>query len=409
MVANADPSIVVVSTYPPTRCGLASFSVSLIGGLTTHRQSNEGLHVARVLRQGDESSADPAVMTSFYPPSPAAVTAAAARISEYDAALLQHEFGIYGPDDGAAVVDLVQQISAPVVTTFHTVWEKPRPALKAITQDIAAASARVVVTVAAAAERLVETYDVPADKIVHIPHGSSWRGDVEPITSEGRPILLTWGLLTPHKGIHHAIAALPDLRDHDPRPLYWIQGATHPAVLRREGEAYRASLKRLALRLGVADMVHFDDRYLDASELERLVASAAVVILPYERADKVSSGVLTEAVATGRPVVATAFTQARELKAAGGAILLVDPGDPDRIAKAVFAVLTDPTQYTVADRQGALAPTWDVVASAYHDVTTEVVASSGSAGRSPRRGGGVANENPGDPGTVPLASNDQPQ
>lgn len=373
MTGKAYPSIIVVSTFPPTRCGVASFSASLMRGLVAGRQHRRGLHVARVLCRGDEFAADPLVATAFDPASSSAVSAAAARISEHDVALVQHEFGIYGPNDGASVVDLVREIAIPVVTTFHTIWEAPRPALSRIVRDVAAASTRVVVTIAAAGERLVEIYDVPAEKIVHIPHGASWRGDATAAVSEDRPIMLTWGLLTRQKGIHHAIAALPDLRDHEPRPLYWIQGATHPALRRREGEAYRAELGRLALRLGVADMVHIDDRYLDQTELEALVASAFVVVLPYERLDKVSSGVLTEAVAMGKPVVATAFTHARELKGSDQGLLLIDPHDPGQIAKAVFAVLADPEHRAAALRRASAAPGWDVVAASYLRVATKVI------------------------------------
>lgn len=385
--SSAAPSIVVVSTYPPTRCGLASYAASLMDGLTGNRESSDGLHVVRVLCEGDGYDSDARVVAAFDPGSPSAVTAAAARISTHDVALLQHEFGIYGPDDGVAVTHLAASIDAPIVTTLHTVAEEPTPARMRIVKSIAAASTRVTVTIPSAAELLVDRYGVSAHKIAEIPHGSAWDEPTAPDVPVDRTILLTWGLLSPPKGVQHAIAALSELRDHEPRPLYWIQGATHPVIRRKEGESYRLALQSLAEDLGVADMVHFDERYLSTSALAGLVAAADVIVLPYEQADHISSGVLAEAIAMGKRIVATAFSHAHDLKDGDKGIVLVDHGDPGQIAKAVRMILEDPEHELAAKARKAAAPSWESVASIYDRLASEIVGTSAYPGGVSHAGG----------------------
>jgi polysaccharide biosynthesis protein PslF len=173
-----------------------------------------------------------------------------------------------------------------------------------------------------------------------IPHGASEHVDVH-TGSRARPHLLTWGLLGPGKGIEWALRALAHLQDLDPAPTYTVAGKTHPKVMEQHGDAYRAGLYQLGAQLGVSTAVHFDPVYRDEESLARLIASADVVVLPYDSREQVTSGVLIEAVAAGIPVVATRFPHAVELLTKGPGVL-VPHENPVALAKAVRRILTQP-------------------------------------------------------------------
>jgi glycosyltransferase involved in cell wall biosynthesis len=189
-----------------------------------------------------------------------------------------------------------------------------------------------------------------------------------------RPLILTWGLLGPGKGIEWAIDAMPGLRDLNPR--YLVIGKTHPKVFERDGEAYRSSLRRRAAARNVEDIVELDDSYLEVEDLGHLVASADVVLLPYDSRDQVTSGVLIEAVAAGRPVVSTGFPHAVELLS-GGAGLVVPRGQSAALEEALRRVLSEPgLAATMATHAERAAPDllWDAVAERYGRIADSLVA-----------------------------------
>jgi glycosyltransferase involved in cell wall biosynthesis len=195
--------------------------------------------------------------------------------------------------------------------------------------------------------------------------------------------VLTWGLLSRSKGIEFGIEALPLLRDLDPAPRYVVHGRTHPRVLEHEGEAYRASLQQEALDLGVADMVEFDDRYVDTASVMAWIREADVVLMPYRSRDQVVSGVLVEAIASGKPVVATRFPHAEELLVEGSGIL-VPHDDPRAIAAALRQLLTDADLRTrmagVARRQAPFLA-WENVGRTYRQLAARVAHASQEASR----------------------------
>ena len=203
-----------------------------------------------------------------------------------------------------------------------------------------------------------------------IPHGATLPVAPIPVPPPAptRPLqLLTWGLLGHGKGIEHVVTALSMLRDVTPRVRYTVAGATHPNVFAREGDRYRHSLSRRSWALGVAGSVEFDDRYRDVPSLVRFVESHSMVVLPYDSRDQATSGVLVDAIAAGRPVIATAFPHAVELLSDGAGIV-VPHRDPSAIATAIRSVLRDPERLTaMAVRAGELAPqfSWDAVATRY--------------------------------------------
>ena len=234
----------------------------------------------------------------------------------------------------------------------------------------------------AARRRLAAGYVVDMTKVSVIPHGAH----VEPRRTarpphRGQPTILTWGLIGPGKGIEWGIEALGQLRDLHLRPRYLVVGKTHPKVLAAHGEAYRIGLQARADRLGLSRQVEFDATYFSVPALQRIVSQAALILLPYDSADQITSGVLIEAVAAGKPVIATRFPHAVELLG-GGVGVLVDHGDPTAIAAAVRRVLTDAAlRETMTAAAERLAPglAWLAIADRYRIVAKHLVATRDAA------------------------------
>jgi glycosyltransferase involved in cell wall biosynthesis len=351
----------IVSTYPPTACGLATFSAALGRGLEVVGAD------PRVIRIADGSdSTKVEVVGELVSGSPSSIAAAAALLNECDVVVVQHEYGVYGGTDGDEVVQLLAQLRVPAIVVAHTILLDPTPHQRSVLLEVIDACDQVVVMSESARARLCATFDVDAAKVTTIPHGAAVPKPGRPAPT-ARPTLLTWGLLGPGKGIERVIDALPSLRDLRPRPSYLVAGQTHPKVLAADGEAYRNARIEQAWHNRVAGSVSFDAAYRDVPSLTALIQSAAVVVLPYDSTDQVTSGVLVDAIAAGRPVVATAFPHAVELLASGAGIV-VDHDDADAMARALHDVLTDTAMAgRMADEAARLAPdmAWPVVASAY--------------------------------------------
>jgi len=356
------PSFGILSTFPPTPCGLATFSAALTDGLSTN-----GADVS-VVRVADGSSASSArVIGELVNGSPTSVTASAELLNRSDIAVVQHEYGLYGGVDGDEVVDIIGGLHIPSIVVAHTILKNPTPHQRSVLEAIVAMADQVVVMSEAASQRLCLGFGVDPGKIATIPHGATVPRRISALARPGTPTLLTWGLLGPGKGIERVIEALGSLHDLRVRPRYLVAGRTHPKVLAADGEAYRNARIEQARGSGVAAWVSFDAQYRDLPSLTALVQSCAVVVLPYDSTDQVTSGVLVDAVAAGRPVVATAFPHAVELLASGAGIV-VDHDDPDALARALRRLLTEPNlAATTAAEAARLAPTmaWSVVANAY--------------------------------------------
>ena len=351
----------ILSTYPPTACGLATFSAALANGLTAN---GADVSVVRV-SDGPPSASNP-VIGELVNGSPASVAACAELLNLSDVAVIQHEYGIYGGVDGDEVVDIIEGLRVPSIVIAHTILKDPTPHQRSVLEAVAALADQVVVMSEAAAQRLCRDFDVDRRKVTTVPHGATIPTNAT-VMRGGRPTLLTWGLLGPGKGIERVIEAMGSLNDLPGRPRYLVAGRTHPKVLAADGEAYRDARTEQARRSGVADSVCFDAGYRSVSTLTALVQSAAVVVLPYDSTDQVTSGVLVDAIASGRPVVATAFPHAVELLDSGAGIV-VGHDDPDALASALRRILTQPRLAgAMAAEARRLAPemAWPVVAGAY--------------------------------------------
>lgn len=376
-----------LSTHPPTRCGLATFNSALAAHLTGD-QAPGG--VVRVTAGNDDHAGSPVPATGYAgrlrPLGPRVVHTwsaqtgagwreAAAALNDFDIVIVQHEYGIYPGPDGADVLPLLCGLTVPSIVVLHTVLARPTAGQRALLEQIVAAADAVVTMTGTARDRLLIGYAVDAAKISVIPHGAA---DHAIATNEPRqrPHLLTWGLLGPGKGIEWALRALARLRDLDPSPTYTVAGRTHPKVLERNGEAYRAGLHRLATILGISDAVRYQPVYHTETALGRLIRTADVVVLPYDSREQVTSGVLIEAVAAGVPVVATPFPHAVELLTNGPG-LLVPHQDPAALAAAIRRILTEPgLAASLAGRTRPLAPTlrWPAVAARYEALARRLLA-----------------------------------
>jgi glycosyltransferase involved in cell wall biosynthesis len=332
-------SIGFVSTYPPTVCGLATYTAALLKAMAGGQRSQAGLGVI-ALGDRPEKVAAPEVAFNHQNGNVSSLEMAVRVLNSYDTVSIQHEFGIFGGTDGEEVIDLISKLTVPTAVTFHTVLDDPTTHQRAIIDRLSAEADRIVVMSQTASQRLMRRYGVDPSRIEVIPHGADPRFAGPSLVTGNRPLALTWGLIGPGKGLESAIAACAGLVDLDPRPRYLIAGATHPHVREASGETYRQSLVSLVHQLGLEDLIEFDDRYLDQEELAQMVRSADVVVLPYESVEQVTSGVLVEAIAASKPVIATRFPHAVELLS-GGAGITVPHGDIDALSAALRLALVD--------------------------------------------------------------------
>jgi glycosyltransferase involved in cell wall biosynthesis len=356
-------SIGLLGTYPPTQCGIASFAHSLVRNLDN---AGTGITVGVVRVMDAPGAPVPRMVGSLRTDVSGTELAAADALNTFDVAIVQHEYGIYGGPDGDQLLAVLEHIRVPVVVVAHTVLARPTPRQATVLAQIVAASDAVVVMTDAARDRLVALYAADPDRVSVIRHGATVRVRGERLVKRS-PLVLTWGLLGPGKGIEWAIDALPRLRRLSPRPSYVVAGQTHPRVREHQGEAYRHMLQQRATDAGVADMVRFEDSYVDEGVLGRLIGRADVVVLPYDSTEQVTSGVLVEAVAAGKPVVATAFPHAVELLSSGAG-LVVPHRDGQALGQALYRVLTEPGQALRMRAQAArIAPglDWPSVADQY--------------------------------------------
>ena len=366
----------MVSTYPPTRCGIARFASSLVENIPAVDPTID-IDVVRLLTDTTHELTDRSVVLEIDPTTSVGVRAAGRHLSECDVALIQHEFGLYGPNDGESVIGLLEAIDTQRIVVLHTVLPHPTDRQRELTRRMQQ-EATLVVLCESAATLLEERYSIPRESVSIVHHGASW--SARQMNPPPRNQLITWGLLGPGKGIERALTALAQLRDADPPIRYRIVGRTHPVVAARSGMSYRSMLEDLVGDLELSDVVEFIDRYVDDAELHDLVRTSDVVVVPYDNHDQVSSGVITEAIGIGRPVVATRFPYSEEVLQ-GGAGLVVDH-EPDAMAAAIRLLLSDANRYRrAAETAAAMSDelSWSRVANHYARLIKALVPSAATA------------------------------
>ena len=339
--------IALIGTYVPRQCGIATFTDDLYRALRKHDNRLE----VSVIAMNDRAAA------YTYPVNVAfeieqddtesyAVAADFLNVADPDLICLQHEFGIYGGSAGEHLLRLLRGVTAPVITTLHTILEHPDDHQRMVMDALIERSWRLVVMAEKGRTILEDVYDVPSEKIAIIPHGVPDRAFLDPAFAKhaldlaDRTLLMTFGLLGPGKGIETAIQALPALIKSHPKILYMVIGATHPNLVHREGERYRMGLIDLARSLGVSDHVRFVDRFCSLDELLEQLDACDIYLSPYPNEAQIVSGTLAYALALGKAVVSTPFWYAREMLADDRG-LMAPFGQPDAFASAIRRLIED--------------------------------------------------------------------
>lgn len=342
--------VIYVGSYIPRECGIATFTKDL----TT------AINVLNPLCLSEIMAIDENGMTRDYPwevkykihqEELDSYLQAADYINQSSADVIhiQHEFGIFGGEFGKYIIPFMERVKKPIVTTFHTVLEEPGAERKKIVQEIARKCKAIVVMIGAAADRLEKIYGIEREKIVIIPHGvpdipygPTLHYKTE-LGYENNIILSTFGLINPGKGIEYVLQALPRIITKYPTLKFLVIGATHPTLVKKEGEVYREKLQKIVEQNKLEKNVEFINRYLSLDEVIQHLRATDIYISPYLEPQQIASGTLAYALGAGRPCVSTEYLYAKEVLADGRG-KLVPLRDPDAIAENVIELLDAPEE-----------------------------------------------------------------
>jgi len=377
MKRNEDISkIAFIGTYPPRKCGIATFTHDVRNAVAKQYPSTD-CYVIPIndIKQGyvypDE------VRFEIEKEDLASYRSAADYINFHntDIACVQHEFGIFGGTEGSHILGLLKNLNIPIVTTLHTVLEKPNKGQMMVMHELADLSSRLIVMSEKGRSFLEEVYDVPDDKIDLIPHGIPDMPFVDPnfykdkYGVEGMNVILTFGLLSPNKGIEYVLRALPEIIMEFPKTTYIVLGATHPDLVRTNGETYRMSLERQASELNISKNVVFYNRFVELEELKEFIGAADIYITPYLNRAQITSGTLAYSFGCGKAVISTPYWHAEELLADGRGIL-VPFGDSAKIAEGVLRLLRDDSMRHAMRKKAYMLGrnmVWSHVSRMYYD------------------------------------------
>jgi len=366
--------VAFVGSSVPRQCGIATFAADLCDAICS---AHSDWDICQVAVTDPDSSYEYPPRTHFEIAERDVASYRRAadflNINNFSVVCLQHEYGLFGGPAGSHILSLLRELRMPVVTTLHSILREPTPPQARVTKELCRLSDRLVAMSHKGVDFLKEIYKVPAEKIDFIPHGVPDVPFVDPnfykdqFGVEGRSVLLTFGLLSPDKGIEYVIEALLSILAAHPNVMYMIVGATHPALKRREGEAYRLSLERLAQQRRVAANVLFHNRFVSKEELVEFLCAADVYLTPYLQREQITSGTLSYAVGTGKAIISTPYWHAEELLADGRG-WLVPFKDAKAIAETACYVLDHEAERHAARKRAYMAGreiTWPQVATRY--------------------------------------------
>ena len=374
-------SVAVIGNYLPRQCGIATFTTDLVEALSTEapdvnfeavvmNDSQEGYKYPEKVRFEIQQNklSDYSIASEYL------------NINQMDIVCVQHEYGIFGGSAGSHLLKLLGELRMPVVTTLHTIIKDPQPEYREVMLKLADLSERLVVMSRKAIDFLTDIYDIPEEKISFIHHGIPDVPFVDPnfykdqFGVEGKKVLLTFGLLSPNKGIEHVLHALPTIIKKHPDIVYIILGATHPHILKAHGDEYRIRLQQLVHKLKLNDHVHFQNRFVGLNELIEFLGTADVYITPYLEESQITSGTLIYAMGSGKPVISTPYWYATEMLA-GGRGLIVPFQNSDAIAEKITNLFDqDIDRHQIRKRAYKFTrkAVWSEVSKSYLDVFREV-------------------------------------
>src|SRR5438105_2482566 len=363
--------IALLGNHLPRKCGIATFTTHLSESI--HSIASDLDCFVLAMNDAPHQYAYPGAVRFELSDNDVASYRRAAdflNVNAVDVISVQHEYGIFGGKGGSHLLTLLRDLRMPIVTTLHTILAAPNLHQRRVMDEITELSDRLVVMTAGGAMLLRDVHGVSEEKIDVIPHGIPnvpFAGSKGRLGVEGRPLILTFGLLSPDKGIEHVIDALPTILSYYPDAVYIILGATHPHIIERQGETYRLMLEDRAKRLGVDGNVIFHNRFVSEAELSEFLAAADIYITPYLNPEQITSGTLAYALGAGKAVISTPYAYARELLADGRGIL-VPWKDPSAIAAEIVGLLDDPEKRMELRRRAAehgRAMLWPSVAYSY--------------------------------------------
>jgi glycosyltransferase involved in cell wall biosynthesis len=366
--------IAFIGNYLPRECGIATFTTDLCTAIAAE-YGQERLFAIPVNDPDSIYDYPDRVRLELTQEDLASYERAAdfLNFNGNDLVCLQHEYGIYGGTAGRHILALLRRLKMPLVTTLHTVLREPDANQRIVLEEIAELSDRLIAMSELAAQLLRDVYSVPYGKIDVIPHGVPDLPFTDPnyfkdiFSAEGRSVLLTFGLLSPNKGIENVIRALPDILAEHPDVVYIVSGVTHPHIRRRDGESYREGLQALAKELGVSSNLILSNHFVNANELVQHVGAADIYITPYRQEAQIVSGTLAIALGAGKAIISTPYWHARELLAGKRGVIV--PFDrPDAIAEAVLALLNNDAERHAMRKRAYLhsrGTTWPKTATAY--------------------------------------------
>jgi glycosyltransferase involved in cell wall biosynthesis len=366
--------IAVIGNHLPRQCGIATFTTDLCAAIASEYRSSS-LFAIPINDPECHYEYPERVRLEIDQDDPSSYERAGEflNFNGNDLVCLQHEYGIFGGRAGGHILKLIRKLTMPLVVTLHTVLRTPDGDQRAVLAEIATCADRLIVMSHHAASLLHEVYGVPADTIDVIPHGVPDLPFTDPsffkdrFGVEGKQVILTFGLLSPNKGIENVIRALPAILQEHPKVVYMVSGATHPHLKKREGESYRSSLQSLAKELGVSEHVIFHNRFVSAQEMIEHVGAADIYVTPYRNEEQAVSGTLALAVGAGKAVISTPYWHAKELLADKRGVL-VPFDDPAALGRAAIALLDDQTERNAMRKHAYLysrGTTWHETARAY--------------------------------------------
>jgi glycosyltransferase involved in cell wall biosynthesis len=382
---QAEPSlpsrIAVIGNYLPRQCGIATFTTDLCNAISAEYGATR-LMALPVNDTGQQYDYPSRVRWSLAQDDVSSYLGAAEflNFNNIDMVCLQHEYGIFGGPAGSHILHLLRGLKMPVVTTLHTVLREPNPDQRLVMEEIAELSDRLVVMSQLSSQFLQEIFKVPCAKIDMIPHGVPDLPFLDPnffkdrFDVEGKAVLLTFGLLSPNKGIENVIQALPQILAKHANVAYVVAGATHPHILRREGDRYREYLQELAKKVGVESRVIFHNHFVSPEEMVQFIGAADIYITPYRHEAQVVSGTLAYALGAGKAIISTPYWHAIELlDGRRGALVPFD--NPGAIAQKTIELLDTPAMRHAMRKRAYLfgrEMVWKRVAQRYMDSFAQV-------------------------------------
>jgi len=374
-------SVAVIGNYLPRQCGIATFTTDLVEALSTEapdincravvmNDKPEGYPYPEKVRFeiNQNKLTDYSVASEFL------------NISQVDIVCVQHEYGIFGGPAGSHILKLLADLRMPVVTTLHTVLRDPAPEYREVMHKLSDLSDKLIVMSRKAFDFLKDIYAVPEEKIAFIHHGIPDMPFIDPnfykdqFGVEGKRVLLTFGLLSPNKGIENVLQALPSVTKKHPDVTYIILGATHPSILKAHGEEYRISLQQLVRKLNISDHVIFQNRFVELKELCEFLGTADIYVTPYLEEAQITSGTLAYAMGTGKAVISTPYWYATEMLAEGRGII-VQFKNSEAMAEQIIDLLDDDVRRNAMRKKAytfSRAAIWKEVSQRYLEVFSEV-------------------------------------